>query len=100
MERSNPITMNIINKGYYLLVKDKVMIDRNVKELIRVEYEKHVKYKYTFHKFGENVNLIDIEARYVFPNITWSVLKCSIKFNYFLMRDIIINYKLQDDSCL
>ena len=62
--------------------------------MIRVEDVKHVKYEYAFYKFSENANLIDIKARNTFPNITLSVLKYSIKFNHYSMRDIIINDKL------
>ena len=72
-----------------------------MKEIIRNKDTKRVEYGYTYKKFSANTELINLEARNVFPNkATLSLLKCSIKFNHYAMRDIIINEKLQDDSYL
>ena len=99
VERYNPILTNIIYNGKVRLSKDEELLDRSIKEIICIEDAIKVENEYAFWKFGENVKLIDVEVRNSFPNVILLILKCAIKFNHYVTRDLMINDKLTDNSC-
>lgn len=68
--------------------------------MICIEDAVKSEHEYTHRKFGDNIKFVDVEARNSFPNAPPSILKSTIKFNYYTMRDILINEKIADNSCL
>ena len=88
VEWFNLYTINITRYERYQLLINNHIVDQGVKEMIRIEDAKWVEYKYAYKKFGKNIHLINLKARNTFPNeVTPSLLKCYIKFNYYTMRD-------------
>ena len=68
------------------------MISSDIKEMIRNKDIRKSKYEYAYRKFRENVELINIEARNSFSNkATILNIKYSIKSNYYIIRDTMIN---------
>jgi len=78
--------------------KDRLIIDRSIKELIRINNAVKFKYEYVHRKFSEDVKFIDMEARNCFQNVSPAIMKCTIKFNYYSTRDLLINEKIADES--
>ena len=59
-----------------------------------------MEFEYAYRKFGERANLIDLKVRNTFNNkVMPSLLKCTIKFNHYATRELLINKEMQDDSC-
>ena len=58
-------------------------------------------YKYTKEKFKEKINFIDFEVRnYFSKRVIMSILKCIYTFNYYSIRDTIINKRTVETECL
>ena len=75
------------------------MVNQSIKELFQIEDAKHVEFEYVYRKFRDRVNLIDLEVRNTFNNKAMPLLlKCTIKFNYYATRDLLINKKIQNNS--
>ena len=87
-----------MNKGYFQLKKDGLIIDRSIKELIHINDAVKFEYKYGHRKFSKNIKFVDIEAKNCFRNASLTIMKCAIKFNYYTTRDLLINEKIANES--
>ena len=100
-ERYNPIIINIKYTGKYQLMKENIICHRGIKEMIRIVDMRKAEYEYAYRKFGDKVKLIYLKVRNLFSKLaTISNIKCSIKFNHYSMRDILINSRQVNDSFL
>ena len=75
-----------------------MIINRSIKELICTNNPVKFEYKYAHRKFGEDVKFIDMKARNYFPNASPTIMKCTIKFNHYATRDLLINEKIANES--
>jgi hypothetical protein len=100
-KRYNTAITNIKYTAKYQLIKENIIFDRGIKETIRIVDSRKAEYEYTYRKFEDKVKLINLKARNLFSkSATTSNIKCSIKFNHYSMRDILINSRQVDNSCL
>ena len=92
--------MNVKYIGNHALVVDRVLCDRNVKELIRLIDSNKMEMKICEKKFNEHHEKIDLDARRQFHGATRSTVKCMIGFNHYGARHKMINKKLTSTECL
>ena len=69
-----------------------------MKELIRIIDSCESKKQYAFKQFSTKLDLINLEVKNVFRNVTTGMIKSAIKFNHYRIRDHKVNNALVDQN--
>ena len=64
--KNNPIEINIKYWGEYIMTRDRKPQGKSINEIIRIINAKEEEYLHIKEKFGDQVDLIDCEARNTF----------------------------------
>jgi len=83
------------------LITNDGVINRSIKEAVRIIDAKEREYNYAKEKLGYKVSFVDVWAREAFRSkaVTTSMIKCASGFNHYGLRNELINNKMIGSEC-
>ena len=101
LTHEKPGVHNIKFLGSFAITQDGVVINRSIKEAIRIIDARKSEIECAKEKFGLKANFIDINAREAFKtkSVPASMLKCASGHNHYGVRNQMINNNMVGSEC-
>ena len=96
-----PNKINIKYLGLCMVKVQGIISNTYVKEMVSKVDAREIEEAYVKEKIGYNAEYVDVEARNVFPmkKVTTSIIKYANRYNYYGLRDVIINKNMINSEC-